>query len=137
MSGTVVLLVIVAAYALFARRLDRLLISGPMVFVAAGLVLGPDGAALLELSLDSEVVLGFTEITLAALLFADASTVPIRAVEGDAGVPGRLLSVGLLLTIAAGAVPGARRPGVGMGGVRHSSPRSLPRPTQRWVWRSC
>ena len=58
MSGTVVLLVIVAAYALFARRLDRLLISGPMVFVAAGLALGPDGAALLELSLDSEVVLG-------------------------------------------------------------------------------
>lgn len=107
MSGTVVLLVIFAAYALLARRMDRHYISGPMIFVAAGLVLGPEGAGLLELSLDSEVVLTFTEITLAALLFADASTVPIRAVEGDAGVPGRLLSVGLLLTIAAGAVLGA------------------------------
>lgn len=107
MSGTVVLLVIVAAYALLARRLDRLFISGPMVFVAGGLALGPEGTGLLELSLDSEVVLTFTETTLAALLFADASTVPIRAVEGDAGVPGRLLSVGLLLTIAAGAVLGA------------------------------
>lgn len=106
MSGIVILLVIVTVYALSARRLDGLLISAPMVFVAAGMVLGPDGAGLLELSLDSEVVLTFTEVTLAALLFADASTVPLRAVEGDAGVPGRLLSVGLLLTIVAGTVLG-------------------------------
>jgi NhaP-type Na+/H+ or K+/H+ antiporter len=106
MEGTVVLLVIFAGYALVARGLDRIWISGPMVFVASGLALGPEGAGLLELSLDSEVVLTFTEITLAALLFADATSVPLRAIEADAGVPGRLLSVGLLLTIAAGTVLG-------------------------------
>lgn len=136
MSGTVVLLVISAAYALLARRMDRLYISGPMIFVAAGLVLGPEGAGLLELSLDSEVVLTFTEITLAALLFADASTVPIRAVEGDAGVPGRLLSVGLLLTIAAGAVLGAVvAPELGWAGAALIA--SVLAPTDAaWAWRS-
>lgn len=106
MEGIVVLLVVFAGYALVARGLDRIWISGPMVFVASGLALGPEGAGLLDLSLDSEVVLTFTEITLAALLFADATSVPLRAIEADAGVPGRLLSVGLLLTIAAGTVLG-------------------------------
>jgi NhaP-type Na+/H+ or K+/H+ antiporter len=77
-----------------------------MVFVAAGMALAPDRAGPLELSLDSEVVLTLTEVTLAASLFADASTVPLRAVEGDAGVPGQLLGVGLLLTIIAGTVLG-------------------------------
>jgi sodium/hydrogen antiporter len=106
MSETVLLLLVFTAYALLARRLDRLLLSAPILFVATGLALGPDGAGQLDLSLDSHVVLTFTEITLAALLFADASTVPLRAVEGDAGVPGRLLGIGLLLTIAAGTVLG-------------------------------
>ncbi|HEU4354579.1 MAG TPA: cation:proton antiporter [Actinomycetota bacterium] len=106
MEGVTILLVITVAYGLLAERLDRWSISAPMVFVAAGWALGPDGTGLLELSLDSEVVLTFTEITLAALLFADATTVPLRDVEGDARLPGRLLSIGLLLTIAIGTVVG-------------------------------
>ena len=136
MSGIEVLLVILAVYALLARRLDGLLISAPMVFVATGMALGPDGAGLLELSLDSEVVLTFTEVTLAALLFADASTVPLRAVEGDAGVPGRLLSVGLLLTIVAGTVLGlVLAPELGWAGP-HSSLRCWLPPTPHSAWRS-
>jgi NhaP-type Na+/H+ or K+/H+ antiporter len=125
-SGIVILLVVVALYALMARRLDGLLISAPVVFVAAGMALGPDGAGLLELSLDSEVVLTFTEVTLAALLFADASSVPLRAVEGDAGVPGRLLGVGLLLTIVAGTVVG----------LVVAPELAWPPPTPHWAWRS-
>ncbi|WP_322751292.1 MULTISPECIES: cation:proton antiporter [unclassified Frankia] len=38
------------------------------------------------------------------MLFSDASTVRLRDVEGDATLPGRLLFVGLPLTIAAGAL---------------------------------
>ncbi len=88
------------------------------MFVFAGLVLGPDGAGLLDLSPDSHMVLAFTEITLAALLFADAATVKLRDVQGDAGVPGRLLSVGLLLTIVAGTLLGlALTPELGWAGA--------------------
>jgi NhaP-type Na+/H+ or K+/H+ antiporter len=105
-GGIVILTLVFAVYALLADRLDRLWISAPMVFVATGLVLGPDVSGLLDLSLDSEVVLSFTEITLAVLLFTDATTVPFRSAEGDAGVPGRLLGIGLLLTIAAGTLLG-------------------------------
>jgi NhaP-type Na+/H+ or K+/H+ antiporter len=101
-SGIALVLAITVAYALLASRLDRWSISGPMVFVATGLALGPEGLGVLELPLGDEVVLGFTEITLAALLFADATSVPLRGLERDAGTDGRLLGVGLPLTIALG-----------------------------------
>lgn len=106
MDGIVILLMVTVSYALLAGRLDRWSISGPMVFVAAGLVLGPEMLGVLELSLGSDVVLTFTELTLAALLFADATSVPLRDLEGDAGTDGRLLGVGLLLTILLGTVVG-------------------------------
>ena len=102
--GALFLLLVAAGYGAFSRRLDRLWISAPMVFVAAGLAVGPDGADLLHVAGGIHTVLSFTELTLAALLFADATTVPLRALKGDARVPGRLLSVGLLLTLVLGAI---------------------------------
>ena len=104
MGGLTILAVVVVAYTLVASRLDRWWITGPMVFVAAGVILGPGGLDVLPLSLDDETVLTITELTLALLLFADASTVRLRDVEGDTGLPGRLLFVGLPLTIVAGAL---------------------------------
>ncbi len=104
MGGLTALAVVVVAYTLVASKLDRWWISGPMVFVAAGAVLGPAGLNVLPLSVTNEVVLTVTELTLALLLFSDASTVRLREVEGDAGLPTRLLFVGLPLTILAGAL---------------------------------
>jgi len=57
--------------------------------------LGRGGLDVLPLSLTSETVLTITELTLALLLFSDASTVRLRDVEGDEGLPQRLLFVGL------------------------------------------
>ena len=56
------------------------------------------------------------EATLTLLLFADASTIHLHALREDAAVVGRLLVVGLLLTIALGAVvAGVLFPGVEAG----------------------
>jgi sodium/hydrogen antiporter len=52
----------------------------------------------------NETVLTITELTLALLLFSSASTVRLGEVEGDTGLPRRLLFVGLPLTIVAGAL---------------------------------
>jgi sodium/hydrogen antiporter len=104
MSGLGVLAAVFVAYALVASRLDRWWISGPMVFVAAGLILGPYVAGILPFRLSSKVILTVTELTLALLLFSDASTVRLRDVRGDAKLPGRLLSAGLPLTIGAGTL---------------------------------
>ncbi len=104
MGGLTTVAVVIVAYTLVASKLDRWWITGPMVFVAAGTILGPGGLDVLPLSLTNETVVTITELTLALLLFSDASTVRLGDVEGDAGLPRRLLFVGLPLTVVAGAL---------------------------------
>ena len=104
MSGLVILGGILVVYALLASRLDRLSITAPMVFVVAGLILGPKAADLLPAALDGETGRVIVELTLAILLFADASTVRLRDAETDSTLPIRLLFIGLPLTIAAGTL---------------------------------
>lgn len=104
MSGLAVIAIVFVAYAVLASRLDRWWITAPMVFVAAGVILGPHALGILPFSLSNEVVLTITELTLGLLLFADASTIRLRDVRGDESLPGRLLFIGLPLTVIAGAV---------------------------------
>jgi NhaP-type Na+/H+ or K+/H+ antiporter len=114
MSGITILAAVFALYALLAGRLDRLSITAPMVFVAVGGILGPGGTRLLQVSFSSQTTLAITEITLALLLFADASTVRVRDVESDASLPSRLLFIGLPLTVVLGtALAYLMEPGFG------------------------
>jgi NhaP-type Na+/H+ or K+/H+ antiporter len=104
MVGAALVALALVGYALFAQRLERRSITGPIVFVALGLVLGPVGLGLLGESFEGETTLLLTELTLALLLFADASTVPLRDVRADLGLPGRLLGIGLPLTMILGTL---------------------------------
>jgi NhaP-type Na+/H+ or K+/H+ antiporter len=104
MTGSAVLVGVFVVYGLVASRLERSFVSAPIFFMLAGLALGSSGAGLLPLDLDSETTLVITELTLGILLFADAATVRLRDVEGDARLPVRLLLIGLPLTIALGTV---------------------------------
>jgi NhaP-type Na+/H+ or K+/H+ antiporter len=101
-TGLVIASGVVVLYAAVALRLASWSISMPMVLVATGLVLGSDGMKLLPEAQNPEQIEGLTEITLALLLFADASTLNLKHVDHDAVLPVRLLTVGLPLTIAAG-----------------------------------
>jgi sodium/hydrogen antiporter len=103
-TGTAIFAVLIVLYAALAAKLGRWSITMPMVFVAVGFLLGPSGAHLLAISPETETVKRLTEITLALLLFADASTLKLEDVRDDAALSGRLLTIGLVLTIAAGAV---------------------------------
>ena len=107
MTGVAILSCVFVLYALMASRLDRLSITAPMVFVLTGVMLGSGVTDLIDISLTSEPVLLVVELTLALLLFADASTIRLREVEDDARLPSRLLLIGLPLTIAFGTVIGA------------------------------
>jgi NhaP-type Na+/H+ or K+/H+ antiporter len=104
-AGGLTLLGLVAiAYALVASRLERYSIGGPLVMTAAGLALGPSALSLLDPPASSELVKVVTEVTLALLLFADASTIGLRQLSRYAGLPLRLLAIGLPLTIVVGTL---------------------------------
>lgn len=102
--GLALLAILIVVYAALAVKLGQWSITMPMVFVLIGIVLGPIGVALLPISPKAEPIKLLTEITLALLLFADASTLKLEDVREDAALPGRLLSIGLLLTMFLGAI---------------------------------
>jgi NhaP-type Na+/H+ or K+/H+ antiporter len=89
-------------YALFSRRLSTTAITGPIVFVTVGLIVGSPGLDILETTPDSEAVTTLLEITLAIVLFSDANAINSTAWRQEAFVPGRLLLVGMPLTIVFG-----------------------------------
>ena len=103
-TGIAIFAVLIVLYAALAAKLGRWSITMPMVFVAVGFLLGPSGVGVLAISPQTETVKRLTEITLALLLFADASTLKLEQVRDDAGLSARLLTIGLVLTIAAGAL---------------------------------
>ena len=104
MHGLAILAAVFVVYAMAAGRLDRWSITAPMVFVLAGAILGPDGTGLLPASLSSGTGRAITELTLALLLFADASSVRVADIRQDASLPIRLLVIGLPLTIVFGTL---------------------------------
>jgi len=106
MSGFAVLAAVFVGYALIARRLDLWWITAPMVFMTAGLILGPNAAGILPFDLGSHTILTITELTLALLLFSGAAAVRLKDLRVDAALPRRLLSIGLPLTIVAGILLG-------------------------------
>src|SRR5688500_7116213 len=94
----------VGAVALLSKRLARTPVSGPMVLVAAGLVCGPVGLDLIDISRDSEGVTLLLEVALVAVLFTDAAGVRWSVLLRDDALPLRLLGLGLPLTMVFGAI---------------------------------
>lgn len=102
MAVLLALSLLLFAWSIAAGRLELFDVTGPIVFVVAGLVLcnGPSG--FLEVSVETIDVQSAAEITLVLLLFADASRVDPSDLRRRTGLPIRLLAVGLPLTVALG-----------------------------------
>ena len=89
-------------YSLVAARLDKWSITAPMVFVLTGALLGLAAPEWLGPLGEPETVKHIAELTLALLLFADASTLRWRELREDGALPIRLLLIGFPLTVLAG-----------------------------------
>ena len=106
MPQIAIVALVILGYTLLAARLDRLSVSGPMILVTIGAVLGPSGVGAFAAPVTSESVQLLAELTLALLLFSDASSIGLKQAGSIAWVPARLLAIGLPLTIGAGALVG-------------------------------
>ena len=102
--GLSIFFILVVLYALFAAQFDRMSITMPMIFVIFGVLLGPYGLNFFQGSIEWSTVEGFVEVTLAFLLFADASTLSFHQVTEDGMLPARLLLIGMPLTLVLGGL---------------------------------
>jgi sodium/hydrogen antiporter len=98
---------VVFVFGLVSRRLEGTVLTAPLVFVAAGVILGPAGLSLVEFKLDDHTVLLLGEITLAIVLFTDAARTNLSTLRQNERPPLRLLGIGMPLTIALGTVVAA------------------------------
>ena len=97
-----VIAVVVFGFGLVSGRLEGTVITPPMAYVTAGIVLGSAGLGLLDLGLSQEGVRLLAEATLVIVLFSDASRIDLRVLRRRHQLPVRLLGIGLPLCIAAG-----------------------------------
>lgn len=105
-SDLAILAAFVFVYSLVAERLEKTPSSGAIVFVAFGLLCGPIGLGIVDLDVDAEGIRTLAELTLALVLFTDATNADLRVLKLSFRIPERLLLFGLPLTILLGFVFG-------------------------------
>jgi len=99
-----VYVVLVFLYSLVSQRLERTIVTAPVIFTVAGMLgilLNPDVQGR-ENGL--EMFLRLAEIGLVLLLFVDASRTDIKLLKNIRDLPARLLGTGMLLTILTGSL---------------------------------
>ncbi len=93
---------LIFVYGLISRVSERSPITPAMVFAGIGILAGPLALGLLDVKPGAAVVKVIAEITLVIILFVDASTVNLRTLKMQRGIPLRLLGLGLPLTMLLG-----------------------------------
>jgi NhaP-type Na+/H+ or K+/H+ antiporter len=107
MLAIVVFILLVYGYSLLSRRLEGTIFGIPLVFSVAGIVLAMVTPVLVRREVGGQAWLILAEITYGIVLFNGATRVNLRVLGGQMQLPGRLLVIGLPLTILFGMLAAA------------------------------
>ncbi|MGV1079497.1 MAG: cation:proton antiporter [Candidatus Nanopelagicales bacterium] len=99
--GVVAVALLAITYSLLSNRAARANVSAAMLFLAAGAMFFVFGD---RVAVESSQLHLLAEITLVFVLFHDASTVQLRRLRSDIGLPVRLLGIGFPLALVATAL---------------------------------
>ena len=97
-----ILALFIFLYSMVAGRIERSVISGPMIFVVAGFLMGPFGLGWFEGDVTSLDLRTFADLTLALILFLDASNANFSVLKRQIRIPSRMLLLGLPGSIVLG-----------------------------------
>ena len=106
-AGFAILMLLVLGWAVFSNLLTGVNITGALAFLVAGYLLGNPSWGPVTVDVDAPSVHLLAEVTLALLLFADASRVNVAQLRQDVAVPARLLGLGLPVSIILGSLTAA------------------------------
>ena len=90
-------------YSTVAAGLERTPVSGPVIFIAAGLLFGPMGIGWINGDLSNDNLRVLADLTLALVLFIDAANANLGILKVHRGIPQRMLLIGLPGVILLGA----------------------------------
>ena len=100
----VVIAVLILGFGLVSGRLQKSIVTPPMVFVIFGLVMSARVLGLVVLDTEQEVVQTLAELTLILVLFSDATRIHLKTLRREYHLPLRLLAIGMPLTILLGTL---------------------------------
>ncbi len=103
-AALIALALVTFGWAIVSERFAAHNVTGPLVFLVAGFLLGNSSWGVVSVDVESSTVHHLAEVTLGLLLFADASGVPLARARRDLRLTSRLLGIGLPLSIVAGTV---------------------------------
>lgn len=98
----VLFLLILLAFSLISKRAERSVVSGTMVFTILGLLVFFALPGITTPEITNSAVLFLGEITLAVVLFSDATRLDVRKVIRERDLPARLLGIGMPLAVLTG-----------------------------------
>jgi NhaP-type Na+/H+ or K+/H+ antiporter len=107
MIAVILFILLVYLYSLLSRRFEGTVLTIPLVFAVAGILLFLVAPGQIRRDVESPVWLILAEITYVIVLFNGATRVNLRALRRQMQVPGRLLFIGLPLTILFGMLAAA------------------------------
>ena len=90
-----ILAIFILLYSMIAGRIERSIVSGPIVFVTAGFLFGPMGLGWFEGAAARSDLRMLADFTLALFLFIDASNADLSTLKRNFAIPARLLLLGL------------------------------------------
>src|SRR5271166_3746790 len=99
-----IFILLLFGYALVSRRLERTILTAPIVFTVAGMFMFRALPAIREAGFNANIFLRLAEVGLVLLLFTDASRTDFKLLRSIGNLPIRLLTTGMLLTIFLGTV---------------------------------
>lgn len=103
-STVAVVALLVLGWAIISGPLARHDITGPLLFMIAGYLLGNPDWGPLAVDVEAPAIHVVAEVALALVLFSDASRVNIPDLRRDLSLPVRLLAIGLPLSVIFGGV---------------------------------
>jgi len=99
-----VLALFIFCYSLVAGRLERAATSGPIVFVVAGLLMGPLGLGWFDGDISRTGLRVLADLTLAVILFIDAANADLAILKRQFRIPSRMLLFSLPGVIFLGTI---------------------------------
>lgn len=104
MGPIAVFILLIFFFTLISKRIEKTILTAPIIFTVAGMGVFLISPRLAELELQNDTILLIAELTLALLLFTDASRIELGKLLKETVLPERLLAIGMPLTILAGTI---------------------------------
>ncbi|MFT5718480.1 MAG: NhaP-type Na+/H+ or K+/H+ antiporter, partial [Oleiphilaceae bacterium] len=98
----VLLSVCILLFACIAGRVEKSWVTGPIVFIFVGFLIGPLGLDWLSFKPEAPTIKLLAELTLALVLFNDAAGANLKVLRKASSIPVRMLLIGLPLVLLFG-----------------------------------